>query len=279
MSGPPTPPPSSALELEDAARLAVIPEIALPAAAPPANAPPQLSEQPTAQLPPAIIPHVAVPVSSPYRQAFNVMIDHATQDKFEELVQIAELADLYAMEDDHPERLLVTAPLVLSYLILDDIPPAIHALGRLPNNLVTLSLPRVLFDLAASVSERKYQNVYTLSTQVHEASQGSETADDLKPVVGSLLDKFVDRFRRKAFALLSRAYTSVSLSTVQSYLALPVEQVLIIAAQYKWGFDSSTQTLSPVILPKSKSGGHSSGGLTDHSTLATFNLIASINLE
>lgn len=35
-----------------------------------------------------------------------------------------------------------------------------------------------------------------------------------------------DGFRRKTFELLSRAYTSVPLPLVQSYLSLPAERVL-----------------------------------------------------
>ncbi|KAI0093902.1 hypothetical protein BDY19DRAFT_919504 [Irpex rosettiformis] len=278
MSGPPTPPPSSALELEDAARTTAAIEATLPTTVPPGpDAQEELTEQPADPAQPVVIPPPSVSPINPYKQAFTAIIDLASHDRFEELAQNAESADLNVIGDNRPERLLVTVPLVLSYLILDDIPPAIHALSRLPNSLTAcIPLPRVLLSLVVAVSGRKYQNVYTLATKVHEALDVTETPEGLKPIVTLLLDKFLDRYRRKTFELLSRAYTSVPLSLVQSYLTLSPEQILEVAAQYKWGYDSSTQTLSPTPLPRNKGVANIGFG---HSTLVTFNAIADLKLE
>lgn len=43
------------------------------------------------------------------------------------------------------------------------------------------------------MSERKYQNVYARAAEVHDAARGSETIDDLKPVVAGLLEKFLGK--------------------------------------------------------------------------------------
>jgi COP9 signalosome complex subunit 8 len=93
MSGPPTPPPSSALEHEDAARVAVPPVIAEPAIpVPSADAPQQPIEQQDTQL--ADAAPASVPTYNPYRQAFTVIADLAAREKYEDLVLIAETGDL-----------------------------------------------------------------------------------------------------------------------------------------------------------------------------------------
>ena len=86
MSGPPTPPPSSALEIEDAARATVAP-------VQPTAAPPDTPQAPTEQ-PAAIVPSVSVPPTNRYIQAFTAIIDLASHARYEELSQAAELADL-----------------------------------------------------------------------------------------------------------------------------------------------------------------------------------------
>ena len=82
-------------------------------------------------------------------------------------------------------RLLLTAPLVLSYLILDDMydskvrnavyfadfatrPPGRFALTRLPSPLQNHPITEGLFNLLASTSERNYSQVYVRATALVE---------------------------------------------------------------------------------------------------------------
>lgn len=93
MSGPPTPPPSSALEIEDATRTTIAPEPPAPASTTTTtttDAPP--TEQTSAHPPP--VPTIPIAAASPYRDAFVVVSDLVTHGKFEEVVQVAETADL-----------------------------------------------------------------------------------------------------------------------------------------------------------------------------------------
>jgi hypothetical protein len=53
------------------------------------------------------------------------------------------------------------------------------------------SLPRLLLQLVAYVSRRKYQQVYALSGQIHDASQDFGTPEDLKILVNGLLQRFL----------------------------------------------------------------------------------------
>ena len=79
--------------------------------------------------------------------------------------------------DGDASRLLLTVPLVLSYLILDDMydfrarsflcslnlanrPPGRFALTRLPSPLLRHSVTEGLFNLLASTYERNYHQVY-----------------------------------------------------------------------------------------------------------------------
>ncbi|TFY73448.1 hypothetical protein EWM64_g10566 [Hericium alpestre] len=102
MNGPPTPPSEDQpLPVDPAPPTAEETSAAAPAAQP--ENPPILPEQ------------------SPYFQIFPKLGSLAAKGEYEELVQAAERADLNGLHDDHPTRLLVTAPLVLSYLILDDL--------------------------------------------------------------------------------------------------------------------------------------------------------------
>lgn len=123
-------------------------------------------------------------------------------------------------------------------------------------------------------------------------------------------------FRLNTLVLLSKAYSSIPLSLAQSYLECTPEQVLAgmftlnpfsecqpkpntEASRYKWGYDASTQVLTPVPLPKnaiSPTTGAPYGQclaydvicicspwlilvLSGQSTLATIDLIVNTNLE
>lgn len=69
---------------------------------------------------------------------------------------------------------------------------AIQAIVRLPDILKTNSIIQALFKLAASVSERKYQNVYLRVQGVQTAIQSAAIPGaDLLAVASGLLDRFV----------------------------------------------------------------------------------------
>lgn len=87
MSGPPTPPLTSAIELEDAARTSGAPNV-VQATAPP---PTELVQQPAASI--AVQP--APLATNPYSQAFPTISGLAANARFQELVDAAELSDLH----------------------------------------------------------------------------------------------------------------------------------------------------------------------------------------
>ena len=134
MTGPPTPPPSSATEIEDAARTTLPPPQAAPATEPvaPAPAPPPPEQtQPT-------IPNQTAPKTA-YELLFPSITELARSGSVRDLIQVAERGDLsvcirssrgsrhhphwlslQADSDKDQTRLLIVAPLVLAYMIVDE---------------------------------------------------------------------------------------------------------------------------------------------------------------
>ena len=96
MTGPPTPPPSSATEIEDAARTSLPPPQAPPAEpatepqAPPAPSPPVVEEAPQD----APLPPVVKPTQTSYELLFPTIAGLARSGSLTELVEVAERADL-----------------------------------------------------------------------------------------------------------------------------------------------------------------------------------------
>lgn len=281
MTGPPTPPITSAIEIEDATRAAAA-EAAASTEAPGATvvtgetAPAAPGEPVAAQISIATTHEQAM---TPYRQAFAALLEPASAGRYEEVVEVAETADLITTQDASIERFLVITPLVLSYLIVDNIPPALQAIARLPDALKGHPISQALFNLAASVSERKYGNVYPRANVLLQASELTQIPGvDFQAIVTALLSKFVETFRQRSLLLLAKAYTSIPLSLAQSYLNCLPDQVLNVAIQHRWGYDPSTQILTP--LPPSKGGVYSTTStLSGISSLATFDIIANTNLE
>ncbi|KIP12325.1 hypothetical protein PHLGIDRAFT_98287 [Phlebiopsis gigantea 11061_1 CR5-6] len=251
MTGPPTPPITSAIEIEDAARAANAAEAPAVALGTPAQA------------------------VAPFRKSFALLAELAAQGKFQELVQEAEVADLNTMHDNEVERFLVTVPLVLGYLILDDAAPAINAIMRLPDNLKNEQIAQVLFRLCASVSERKYQNVYVRAQEVHKAIQSTTIPEvDFAMIVNGLLSSFVEAFRSNTLVLLSKGYSSIPLVSAQIYLGCSSEQVVSAAAQNKWKYDEDTHLLSPVLITVA-----GKGAPTNQSSITTLSMVVNSNLE
>ncbi|RDB21421.1 COP9 signalosome complex subunit 8 [Hypsizygus marmoreus] len=228
MAGPPTPPPTTATELQDEARGNTSAEPIPP--------------------PPAALPTTPPTKEDAYQYIFPTIADLASQSDFHGLIQVAEHSDLNGDVDSDRRntRLLVVAPLVLAYLIIDDLPPARYALTRLPEGLTSNSLAKALIDLLASTWDRKHANVYSraesLFILVHQPGFYN---DKLASVITGLIEVFVESFRQRTFALLSKAYTSLPLSLAETYIGLKADRLLPVAEHAQWSFDTFTDTLKP----------------------------------
>ncbi|KAJ7024310.1 hypothetical protein C8F04DRAFT_1132072 [Mycena alexandri] len=267
-TGPPTPPPSSATEIQDAARTVVPP---IPAASSSASA---STSAPAPAPAPTSTAAASTVRQDDFTRIFPQLGSLATEHSFDQLIKVAEANDVASDSDRQPTRLLLTAPLVLAYLIKDNLPPARSALIRLPNNLISLPLSRQLVGLLASTSERKYNNVYVRAHGLQQLVGQADFLDAaLGAVLGTMLGAFLNSFRERTFKLLQKAYTSLPLALAQTYLGLPAEEVLSVAAASGWAYDNATQVLTPAALPQ-KTSNAGPVSFAPFSSLATFDFVA-----
>ncbi|KAG1756337.1 uncharacterized protein EDB91DRAFT_1241418 [Suillus paluster] len=233
---PPTPPPMSATELRDEARDSIASSAESLHATTSSNSPGR-SVEIAPQLPAA---------QDIYQQVFPQLSDLAEQRNFIGIINIAELHDLNGSNDKSFTRLLLIAPLVLAYMVMDDLTPAQHALARLPDNVSLHPLSHALAALLASALERKYENTYSRAQELFQMSQQSDFPDPrLGKTVALLVNSFLDAFRRKTFALASRAFACLHVTEAQKLLGLGRQEVLSIANNNHWQFDGASGVLRP----------------------------------
>ncbi|KAH9901500.1 hypothetical protein C8Q73DRAFT_778926 [Cubamyces lactineus] len=280
MTGPPTPPPSSAVEIEDAARTMLPPQAA--AAAPatePSESASTAAESATEEVQPPIASQTKQ--STTYELLFPTISDLARSGSLKELTEVAERGDLTGDFASDPTRLLLVAPLVLAYMIVNELSPARHVLTRLPDSLTTIPLSRGLFMLLSSTVERKYSDVYLRAEELHQfVLQPTFGNAEFGQILAGMIVSFVGAFRKRTFNLLSRAYTSIPLSLAQWYLGYPADQakeVLNVALANNWKYDQQTQSLTPATQSTSSARGQGYA----QTTLEAVNLVANTiaNLE
>ncbi|ETW86176.1 hypothetical protein HETIRDRAFT_309227, partial [Heterobasidion irregulare TC 32-1] len=163
-------------------------------------------------------------------------------------------------------------PLVLSYLILDDLPPAKFVLTRLPDSIASKPLPQSLFNIFASVWERKYENVYPRAEALMDIAHQADFPEGLASLIATLVTQFVESFRRRTFALISRAYSSIPLALAQAYIGLSQEELLAVTEANQWTYDASSQILTPAPVAGPRSTTYISG-TSSPSTLKALDLI------
>ncbi|KIK98084.1 hypothetical protein PAXRUDRAFT_824267 [Paxillus rubicundulus Ve08.2h10] len=254
--GPPTPPPTSATELRDEARDAHIPPSAASAS--------QSSTGPP-------------PTPDQYLQAFPQIRDLALRSDFAAVVQYAELHDLNGVNDKNYTRLLLITPLILAYLVLDDLTPAQHVLTRMPENLLHHHLSQALTHLLASTFDRKYANIYSRAQALCTLVQQPDFWDaTLAKIVTFMTAVFLESFRQRTLGLLRKAFASIKVSQAQIYLGSTREQLLNTLNHQKassghWEYDSVTDTFRPIDATGADS---TKLTVTAPSSLGTFQLVA-----
>ncbi|KAL1685616.1 COP9 signalosome [Schizophyllum commune] len=207
------------------------------------------------------------PDDTVFRSAFAGISATVAQGQYADVVALAERADLVG-DSNSPARLLVIAPMVLAYLIVDDLTPARFALSRLPEQLHGLPIVQGLNSLVALTWQRRYDQVYSrVETLVNVANDFEEP---ITQVLHALLRQFLDSFRERTFQLLSRACTEVPLNLVETYLGLPAEQIVPAAQARGWAYDEASKVFKPV-KPKAVT---ATTAKTEISSLNTFHFVA-----
>ncbi|KAH8117068.1 hypothetical protein DFH11DRAFT_1579038 [Phellopilus nigrolimitatus] len=210
-----------------------------------------------------------------YLKIFPSLTNFALQNQLSALIELAEIVDLNADSASHMDesRLLLVAPLILSYIITDELPPARIALSRLPESLSVHSLSRALLKLLASVQNRSYSMVYKSAETLVDVVQESDFFDKaLTAVIKVMTERLLSTFRHKTMLLLAKAYTTIRLSVAQSYLDLAEDDIVEVSKKYNWTYDPSNQTFIPSRFSSTASV-PLSGGST--SSLTTVKLVIS----
>ncbi|KAI5119946.1 hypothetical protein M0805_002135 [Coniferiporia weirii] len=202
-----------------------------------------------------------------YQNVFQSLADFAMQDRLPALVDLALAADLNVDSESRLDqsRLLLVAPLVLSYITLDELSSARIAMSRLPAILAEHTLSRALFKLLDSVQIRLHPAIYKNAGDLTALVQQPNFFDkSLAAVIKLMTEQFISTFRHKMMELIARAYTSISISMVQPYLNLPEEDVRRAAKNYGWTYDSETRIINPSssTMPATSSFGSSVSSLS-----------------
>ncbi|TFK30058.1 hypothetical protein FA15DRAFT_663393 [Coprinopsis marcescibilis] len=241
MVGPPTPPPVTSEEIREAAQAQATISSA----------------------------HSNYAGPDPYQVAFPQLMEAVSRNDYRLVSSRAEDIDLTTTGDVQVTRLLVVAPLVLSYLIEDNIPPARQALERLPGPLSDLPLVKLLATLTSVTQARQHAQVYATVALLHDLLNKPDFFDqELAMILTKLVAQFAENFRTRTFRLLSGAYSSLHISLAEEYLGVSTEAIINEANKYNWKYESPSEILLPEI-PEGKSNHQSS-----ISSLSTFNLVA-----
>jgi len=268
--GPPTPP------LDETPEIDKVPETASHPTPTTQTDPTSSASSTTVQHQPADSPvSVAAPPVEPsedtiYHNVFPTLVTLVIDRNYQELIRTAELFDLHHETDADESRFLLISPLVLSYLIVDNLPPARYAITRLPHPLFVHPLSQALFSLLAATWERNYAQIYLRSNVLLNLVND---APDLSGFIPSMIAIFLDAFRLRTINLISKAYTSITLSQAESYLGLSKEELLSVVAQRNWTYEESQQILTPT-RPEAASAKRVRGTISAPSSLLTFDVVA-----
>jgi len=135
------------------------------------------------------------------------------------------------------------------------------------------SLCRALMALVTSTTNREHAKIYEQTETLHAlVSQPDFFDKDLASIVQALLLVFLDSFRLRTFDLLSKAYTSLSLSLASTYLGLSGPQIIDVAEKNAWTYDPSTQILSPKV--RSNALDQTGPSSSSFSSLSSFHFVA-----
>ncbi|CAG8687098.1 1776_t:CDS:2, partial [Cetraspora pellucida] len=106
---------------------------------------------------------------------------------------------------------------LLGYLLEQDLPSARFLWKRLGDNVKGNSKElRSIWDVGVALWQRDYDNTYKLID-----------SNTWSPVIAPLMEQLGENLRERMLALLSEAYSSITIDDVGRYLGLPREKVLL----------------------------------------------------
>ncbi|KZS89992.1 hypothetical protein SISNIDRAFT_215916 [Sistotremastrum niveocremeum HHB9708] len=187
-------------------------------------------------------PDVIIPQ---FQNLLPIFKDYLEKNQIAELVSSAEDSDLKLSSDGDTSRLIITSTLVLGYLILNEIPPARHAIQRLPRALSSHPLVKHLSSLQRAVEDMKYRSIYSRASDLAGDITGGALEDEqFGSLVNGLTIKFINEFRERTLDLLGKSYSLVPVALGEMYLGMPLDEFAPIAQGKGWTVNAR-ETLSP----------------------------------
>ncbi|CAG8586773.1 10286_t:CDS:2 [Paraglomus brasilianum] len=159
------------------------------------------------------------------------------QDEVAKLIEYCEELEfkLAATPDDSVNLDEFYGAFLAAYLIQNELPSARFLWKRIPEEIKTSSEQlRAVWEVATDLWQRDYTPVY------YSVEQKPWT-----PLIGSLMKKVAETLRERIFALLSEAYSSITVEEVSNFIGVPVDRVAQVTAERGWIYDAATNTLQP----------------------------------
>ncbi|EJU00769.1 hypothetical protein DACRYDRAFT_117178 [Dacryopinax primogenitus] len=184
---------------------------------------------------------------SPYRQVFPDLVQAYRRRGYQDVVRLAEETEIsYPTMKERPTRVLITIPLVLSYLFLNDLPSAYWALERLPKVLHTFGPIRALGELLSAIASRNYAQIPLDARNLISVTTGSlQGEDELDLAIRPLVEEFIRTYQTHLIIVLGQAYASLSMADAAVYLGKAHPDANPAFTAVGWKFDEATSCLTP----------------------------------
>ncbi|XP_069839242.1 COP9 signalosome complex subunit 8 [Dendropsophus ebraccatus] len=129
----------------------------------------------------------------------------------------------------------VYSQLLVLYLLHNDMNNARYLWKRIPPS-VRSSSPELgwIWEVGQRIWQRDFPGIYS-SIAAHQWSE------NIQPIMEAVRDTT----RRRAFCLVSQAYTSISADDLAAFVGLPVEEAVKGVVEQGWQADSATRIVMP----------------------------------
>ncbi|KAF5387567.1 hypothetical protein D9757_006524 [Collybiopsis confluens] len=137
---------------------------------------------------------------------------------------------------------------------LSRFPMAKLVLERLQPNIISTPLVKAVGSLTQAYSAGSYEGIYGKSEMLlNLVAQPAFPEPELAQVIRNMVESFLLYLRDRTFVLLSRAYTSISVSHAEMYFGMKADDLLPVAARHGWEYDVTSKVLKPVPAKESSS--------------------------
>lgn len=129
----------------------------------------------------------------------------------------------------------IYSQLLVLYLLHNDMNNARYLWKRIPQPVKSANAEiGWIWDVGQKIWQRDFPGIYS-SIAAHQWSE------NIQPVMEAVRDAT----RRRAFVLVSQAYTSISADDLAAFVGLPVEEAVKGVLEQGWQADSATRMVMP----------------------------------